>query len=95
MAMKEHPNHKKHLDALKRIEGQVRGIQKMVEERRYCVDILTQLSAVSSAVASVQNSVLERHLDTCVKTAFESGTDTEKKKKLTEVVRIIKNFRKN
>ena len=64
--MKKYPSHKKTLDALKRIEGQVRGIQRMVEEKRYCVDILTQLSAVGNAVASVQDNILNRHLDTCV-----------------------------
>ena len=68
--MKENPSHKKTLDALKRIEGQVRGIARMVEDRRYCVDILTQLSAISHAVGSVQNNILEKHLDTCVTRAF-------------------------
>lgn len=93
--MKENPNHKKTLDALKRVEGQVRGIQRMVEDRRYCVDILTQLSAVSSAVGSVQNKILERHLDTCVSKAFVGESKTEKKKKIDEVIKLLKTFRKN
>ena len=88
-------NHKKHMDALKRIEGQVRGIQRMVEEKRYCVDILTQLSAVSSAVGSVQNNILERHLDTCVTKAFGGESKMEKKKKIDEVIKLLKAFRKN
>ena len=90
--MKAHPSHKKHLDALKRIEGQVRGIQRMVEEQRYCVDILTQLSAVNNAVVSVQNNILERHLDTCVTKAFAGGSKTEKKRKVKEVVKLLKTF---
>ncbi len=89
------PSHKKTMDALKRIEGQVRGIQRMVEEKRYCVDILTQLSAVSSAVGSVQDKILERHLDTCVTKAFVGESKADKKKKVEEVVKLLKTFRKN
>jgi len=93
--MKPYPSHKKNIDALRRIEGQVRGIQKMVEEKRYCVEILTQLSAVGSAVSSVQDNVLSRHLDACVKTAFKGRSETEKNKKIDEVIKLLKNFRKN
>jgi len=93
--MKVHPDHKKNLDALKRIEGQVRGVQRMVEEKRYCVDILTQLSAVGNAVASVQDNILGRHLDTCVTKAFVGESKIEKKKKVDEVVKLLKTFRKN
>ena len=83
------------MDALKRIEGQVRGIQRMIEQKRYCVDILTQLTAIGSAVASVQNSILQRHLDTCFTTAIENGSETEKKRKVNEVLKLLKTFRKN
>lgn len=93
--MKEYPSHKKTLDALKRIEGQVRGIQRMVEGKRYCVDILTQLSAVSSAVGSVQDNILNRHLDTCVTKAFAGESKLEKKNKIDEVIKLLKTFRKN
>ena len=93
--MKSNPSHKKTLDALKRIEGQVRGIEHMVEQKRYCVDILTQLSAVGSAVGSVQDRILERHLDTCVTKAFVGESKAEKKRKIDEVVKLIKTFRKN
>ncbi len=85
----------KTFDALKRIEGQVRGIQRMVENKRYCVDILTQLSAVSSAVGSAQDTILNKHLDTCVTNAFTGESKAEKKKKVDEVVRLLKTFRKN
>lgn len=95
MSVNTHPSHKKTLDALKRIEGQVRGVQRMVEEKRYCVDILTQLSAVSRAVASVQDQILGRHLDTCVTRAFVGESKPEKKKKVDEVVKLLKTFRKN
>ncbi len=92
--MNAYPSHKKHVDALKRIEGQIRGIQRMVEEKRYCVDILTQLSAAGNAIASVQNSILERHLDACFTSALMGNSEVEKKKKISEVIKILKNFRK-
>jgi len=92
--MKKHPDHKNTLDALRRIEGQVRGIQRMVEEKRYCVDILTQLSAVNHAVGSVQDTVLARHLDACVTQAFMGDSQLEKKKKIDEVVKLLKTFKK-
>jgi len=60
------PTHDEQLVALRRIEGQVRGVQSMIKEKRYCIDILTQLSAVASAVGSVQDIILSKHLDTCV-----------------------------
>ena len=92
--MKAYPSHKKHIDALRRIEGQIRGIQKMVEEKRYCVDILTQLSAASSAISSVQNGILERHLDTCFTSALVGKSEVDKKKKVDEVIKLLKKFRK-
>jgi len=93
--MKAYPSHKKTLDALRRIEGQVRGVQRMVEQKRYCVDILTQLSAVASAVGSVQDNILSKHLDTCVTKAFVGESNADKKKKVDEVVTLLKTFRKN
>ena len=93
--MKVNPSHKKALDALKRIEGQVRGIQRMVEEKRYCVDILTQLSAVGSAVGSVQDTILSKHLDTCVTKAFVGESKVEKRDKIDEIIKLLKTFRKN
>jgi len=93
--MKVNPSHKTTLDALKRIEGQVRGVARMIEEKRYCVDILTQLSAVGSAVGSVQDNILSKHLDTCVTKAFVGESKADKKKKIDEVIKLLKTFRKN
>ena len=92
--MKENPSHKKRLDALRRIEGQIRGIQRMIEEKRYCIDIITQLSAVGSAVASVQDDILSKHLDTCVTKAFVGESKAKKKEKIDEVMKLLKTFRK-
>lgn len=89
------PAHDKQLVALRRIEGQVRGVQSMIEEKRYCIDILTQLSAVSSAIGSVQDTILNKHLDTCVTKAFVGESKAEKKKKIDEIIKLLKTFRKN
>jgi len=90
-----HPDHKKNLDALRRIEGQVRGVQKMVEEKRYCVDILTQISAVNAALMRVQDKVLESHLNGCLKTAIKNKSEVERQKKIDEIFVLLKRFRKN
>jgi Uncharacterized protein conserved in bacteria len=60
-------------DRLRRIEGQIRGIEKMVEEDRYCIDILTQTNAVAASVNSFSKSLLERHLRTCVVEDVKNG----------------------
>jgi len=90
-----HPDHKKNLDALRRIEGQVRGLQKMIEEKRYCIDILTQISAVNAALFRVQDKILERHLNGCLKSAIKSPSEGEKQEKIDEIFELLKKFRKN
>lgn len=68
-----HPVNEKALRRLKNIEGQVRGLQRMVKEEKYCVDILTQISAVRAALNSVGMVILKRHIETCVSEAIEAG----------------------
>ena len=93
--MKEaHPCHKKNLHALKRIEGQVRGIQKMIEDGRYCIDILTQISAVNAALMRVQDKVMENHLNTCVLNAIKGKSDIERQNKINEISDLLKKYRK-
>ncbi len=65
-----------YLKRLRRIEGQVRGLQRMVDEDQYCIDILTQVSAVTSALESVALGLLEQHLSHCVAQAIAEGGDT-------------------
>ena len=72
-----------HLNRLKRIEGQVRGIQRMVDEDTYCIDILTQVSAVTKALETVALSLLDEHLRHCVSDAVRVG-GTEADDKITE-----------
>lgn len=75
---------------LKRIRGQIDGIIRMIEERRYCPDILTQTAAVKSAVKAVEMEVLERHLRHCVRHTFEENGDIEEQ--IQELDRIFKKF---
>jgi DNA-binding FrmR family transcriptional regulator len=80
------------LARLKRIEGQVEGIQRMVDEEKYCVDILLQLSAVQGALAQVSRLLLARHIQSCVKDAVTSGTAAERGRKIEELVEVCSRF---
>jgi CsoR family transcriptional regulator, copper-sensing transcriptional repressor len=74
---------------LKRIEGQVRGILGMVEEGRYCIDILTQISAVHAALRRVEKDILKNHVGCCVKGAFKNGNLKEQQKKIDELAMVL------
>lgn len=94
----DHPSHprtkdemQKIVNRLKRIEGQVRGIQKMVEEDRYCVDILVQISAIQSALKQVGFSITERHINHCVSDAIKQGEGQET---IAELMSVLKQFSK-
>ncbi|CQR46529.1 Copper-sensing transcriptional repressor CsoR [Paraliobacillus sp. PM-2] len=95
------PDHKVHhrtdeqkqqvMNRLKRIEGQVRGIQKMVEEDRYCVDVLVQISAIDAALKKVGFSLMEDHTKHCVTNAIQSGKGEAS---IEELMKVIKQFTK-
>jgi DNA-binding FrmR family transcriptional regulator len=76
------------LSRLRNIEGQIRGLQRMVEGDQYCIDILTQISAVRSALNSVGMKVLRRHIDTCVSEAIKNGGET-KDEMIEELMTIL------
>lgn len=76
---------------LKRIEGQVRGVQKMVEDNRYCVDVLIQISAVQAALNQVGFQLLERHTKHCVTKAIREGNGEES---IQELMQVLKQFSK-
>ncbi len=78
---------------LRRIEGQIRGIQKMVEEGRSCVDVLTQTSAVIATLHGVEDLILETHLNTCVADAMKSGDSELGSAKMSEVMAVMSRFR--
>ncbi len=85
-----HPDHKKLIVRLNRIEGQIGGVKKMIEERRYCLDILAQTRAMQSALKAVEAEVLNTHLAHCVKDALHSRDEAEVDKKLAEIVKVFK-----
>jgi DNA-binding FrmR family transcriptional regulator len=74
---------------LRRIEGQVRGVERMVEEDRYCIDVLTQLRAVRAALARVESEILKSHLDHCIESAIVSGDAAEQRKKASELIELL------
>jgi DNA-binding FrmR family transcriptional regulator len=77
---------------LHRIEGQVRGIEKMVEDERYCIDILTQIGAVSTALETVAQKLLEEHANHCVAGALASGSRDEAEEKTRELLQAVQRF---
>jgi len=77
---------------LHRIEGQVRGIEKMVDDERYCIDILTQIAAVTTALETVGLKILDEHVRHCVTHALASGDETEAKIKTDELLAAVQRF---
>ena len=82
------------LNRLRRVEGQVRGIAQMVEDNRYCIDVLTQMQAVKSAFARVESEILKQHAAHCVAEAIASGDAEEQRTKFTELVDLMARARK-
>jgi CsoR family transcriptional regulator, copper-sensing transcriptional repressor len=80
---------------MRRIEGQVRGIEKMIAEDRYCIDILTQISAVSTALDAVAFKILEDHVNHCVAGALASGDETVAADKSREMLEAVHRFTKS
>jgi DNA-binding FrmR family transcriptional regulator len=74
---------------LQRIEGQVRGLARMVEEDRYCIDIVTQISAVRAAMRRVEEEVLRDHVAHCVEGAIASGNRADQRKKIAELMEVL------
>lgn len=82
------------VNRLNRIAGQVRGIAQMIEDGRYCIDILTQLQAVKSALARVESEVLKDHAARCVADAIASGDEAEQRAKFNELIELMERQRK-
>ena len=83
------PNKPALLKRMNRIEGQVRGVAKMVEEDRYCVDVLTQISAIQSALDALAMQLLENHTNGCVRAAIKSGNGVAA---VDELMTVVKSF---
>jgi len=83
------PDHSLIVNRLRRIEGQVRGVAQMVEDDRYCIDILTQVQAVKAALGRAESEILKRHAACCVSEAIASGDAVEQKAKFDELVDLF------
>ena len=77
------------LARLGRIEGQVRGIARMVDQDRYCIEILTQIRAAKAALGKVEQEILRNHLEHCVSDAFHGGSDKERQGKIDELIALL------
>jgi DNA-binding FrmR family transcriptional regulator len=84
-----HPDHTKALPRLSRAAGQIRGVANMIEERRYCVDILTQLKAAQAALRSVEKEVLDGHVRSCIQDVFDSKDSKAVDQKMKELMKLL------
>jgi DNA-binding FrmR family transcriptional regulator len=82
--------HKGTLNRLARIGGQINGIKRMIEEEKYCIDIITQIQAARSALRSLELTILEKHMQHCVNNALTDGNPKNADDKITELLRVMK-----
>jgi DNA-binding FrmR family transcriptional regulator len=92
--MAQNPDHQNNIVALKRIEGQIRGLQRMIEDRKYCIDILNQIHAVKGALSRVEEKILQKHFQHCLTTAIVGSSEKEKQQKLDEILELINRTRR-
>jgi CsoR family transcriptional regulator, copper-sensing transcriptional repressor len=85
-----HPDHGAQKLRLNRVRGQIAGIDRMIDERRYCMDIITQIKAAKSALAALEAQIIETHLRACVKTAFQSKSKINADQKIQEIMEFLK-----
>ena len=81
-------SHQNQIPNLRRIEGQIKGIQTMVEGNQYCVDILNQIKAAKSALSSVENKILNKHIEECIENSLSS--DKQLNDKIEELMKVLK-----
>ncbi len=91
-AKNRYPCHGCELPKLNRIAGQIEGVKRMIEEQRYCPDIITQLRAARAAIRRVEADILETHLKSCVADAVASGNKKETDRKLEEIKELFQRF---
>jgi len=83
-----HPSHVKHLPKLNRIEGQIKAVKTMIEEERYCMDILLLLKSVNGAVHRLQQEIFKTHMESCVNEAFCTKDCKKKEEKIKEILKL-------
>ena len=88
--MRQHyPSHDEQLERLSKIEGQIKGVRRMIEERRYCIDIVGQMKAVEAALKQVQLGVIEKHIHHCVSESVRSQDPKHLEQKVEELVTVM------
>jgi len=92
--MTQKTTHSTNLIALRRIEGQVKGIQRMIEDKKYCIDITNQIHASINALYRVAEKILSKHMESCVVDALKGKSETKKKQKIDEIMSVIKQLNK-
>lgn len=92
--MLEGTEKKKVMDRLRRIEGQVAGVGRMIDSDTGCVDVLRQISAAKAALEQVSNLVLANHIETCVAESFETGNARQRQARIGELVSLVSKYRK-
>lgn len=86
-------DHSTQVPRLNRIEGQIRGISKMIQDERYCVDILTQIRSASSALEKVEENIFKGHLEGCVRDSLTGSDRGDREAKINEILEILSKFR--
>ena len=84
-----HMKHHVEIPRLRRIRGQIEGIEKMIQDERYCIDIIQQIKAARSALRSLENSVLKTHLEGCVKGIIKEKSEANANKKIEEIIKLL------
>jgi CsoR family transcriptional regulator, copper-sensing transcriptional repressor len=89
IATQEHPSHQEELVRLKRIRGQIDGIERMIQDNRYCMDIVTQIRSILAALRSTEGLIMERHVRHCVKDAISSRDERVSEEKIQELLEVF------
>lgn len=84
-----HPSHSVHLTRINRVKGQLNGIENMINEKRYCPDIINQIKAARAALQSIEAEIFKTHLQGCVKNVLQSNDAFEAENKIQEIVKMI------
>ena len=84
-----HPDHLGHISRLNRVKGQIEGIERMIVDKRYCLDIIAQLKAASSALKAIEAEVFKTHLRGCVRQAFSADDSFKSEEKIQEIVKLV------
>jgi len=84
----KHPCHKNQIANIRRIKGQIEGVERMINEGKYCIDILNQIKATKNAITSVEGKILKTHLEECIKESINGGNKAQQK--IDEILKVLK-----